>query len=297
MVDLILTALVQSELSLAVDPWAPYVCARHNEQAGDAALAGFFLCVSCRDRYSTRAFSGKAPEWVSGEVVDGYCGHCNERYDDIRLAQWFLCNICERVLRSIGRGIASAKYVHQVWEQAIPAAALGLTLVETDPPQLRPRGRRTDADRISLPDFTLYSGSAPVAGFELKSGKKAATRTGGIGEPMARFQLDTTDCDDILAVIAREAVPVYLIHVQVLGRAHPPTERYYGVGLWWTDLWTMEQHFKNVDIRSRETRNAAYFDTSMFRLPDAFAAHLGSGGLERDRARLVERTPQLYRPA
>jgi hypothetical protein len=293
----ILEALEKADRTLASDPWAPYVCARHREQAGDAMLAGFFLCDDCRSEYSTKALGSAPPEWVSDEAVDGYCGHCNSQRTDIRYSQWHLCGVCERVLRSIGRGIASAKYVFEVWEHQIFTPAMGLRLVESDPPQLRPPGKRSDVTREVKPDFelVLLESGATVAGFETKTGKNPAARGGGIGSPMGRFQLDTTDCDDILAVVNQKLVPIYLVHVQVLGRAVPPTERYHGVGLWWTDLWSMEANFNNVAVRARETRNAAYYNPKMFLAPIDLRNHLLSGGIRNDQAKLKLGMPRLYR--
>ncbi|MBB2943277.1 hypothetical protein FB565_002990 [Actinoplanes lutulentus] len=283
-------------MRLAPDAWGAYTCARDSKPASDAGLAGFFLCDTCRNEYSVRAFGGKDPEWVSREDIEGNCGHCNESYRDLRLTQWFLCGVCERVLRSIGRGLASAKYVLETWKAENIEEQTGLRLRETDPPQLRPRGRRTDLDRVSNPDFTLYDqNDVPVAGFELKSGKKAAARGDGVGDPMSRFQLDTTDCDDILTVVDRESFPIYLVHAQIIGRANPPTEIYRGVGLWWADLWSMEDKFLSVDVRPRETRNAAYYKPTMFRPIREFSPFVQEGGIAANQAKLEQYgPPSLY---
>jgi hypothetical protein len=298
-VNQVLDALAAADLVLAEDPWAPYVCARDSRQASDVDLATFFLCALCATQYANGAFSGAQPEWQGTQLIEGYCGHCNKLRSDISVVQWLLCGVCERVVRSIGRGRAAARYVVQVWEQSIASQVSQIVLRETDPPELRPRGRRSDPDRKSLADFTGFSIHKPgtaLFGLELKSGKNAAAASGGIGTPMARFQLDTTDCDDILSVVAREGIPVYLVHAQVMGRAFPPTERFNGVGFWWTDLWAMYSHFKYVEIRPRETRNAAYYDTRMFRALPSLAEHLSSGGHILDRERLrKEGQPNLYR--
>lgn len=294
----ILDALAAVDMALASDPWAPYVCARHAEPAADADLAGFFLCDRCRSEYSILALHTTAPEWVSQEPILGYCAHCNEHKSNVRHTQWHLCGVCERVLRSIGRGIASAKYVHEVWRDTVhPIVGDTLRMTETDPPELRTRGRRSDSTRVPLPDFTIIGEGSDdaVGGVELKTGKSAVAG-GGIGAAMSRFQLDTTDCDDIAAVTADLEIPMYLIHVQVLGRSDPPTERFHGVGLWWTDMWTMQMNFLNVAIRPRETRNAAYFHTRMFQQPEALARHFVSDGLRQDRQRLLrDGVPWLYR--
>jgi hypothetical protein len=288
-------ALAERGLALAPDRWAAYICARDGTRAADVGLAGFFLCGRCRAEYSAEALNGAAPEWTSGEAVGGNCGHCNEVRGDVRFTQWLLCGVCERVLRSLGRGLASVRYVVKTWAAENIEQLTGLRLVETDPPRLRPRGRSTDSGRRAMPDFTLFDkGGVAVAGFELKSGKKAA-RGGGVGQPMSRFQLDTSDCDAVLAVVRRERFPVYLLHAQVIGRANPPTEIYHGVGLWWTDLWTMGENFLSVNVRPRETRNAAYYRNSMFRPIRELPGFIGSGGIVEHLSRLRrDGTPSLY---
>ena len=89
-VDRIVAALTAGGLALAVDPYAAYVCARHSDAARDAELRSYFLCDACRDDYERLAFSGREPEWVSSERIDGFCGHCNDKRQ-VRLTQWFLC--------------------------------------------------------------------------------------------------------------------------------------------------------------------------------------------------------------
>ena len=117
-----------------------------------------------------------------------------------------------------------------------------------------------------------------------------------VGSPMARFQLDTTDCEDILSVVRREKIPVCLVHVQVIGRAYPPTERLQGVGFWWADLWAMQSSFEYVQVRPRETRDAAYFATKMFKGVSSLAEYLSENRYVMDRQRLAEDgIPQIYR--
>lgn len=288
----IVSALEAAGLALSEDPYAAYVCARHSDAARDAELRGYFLCDACRADYCALAFSDKEPEWISGESVDGYCGHCNQRRR-VRLTQWFLCGTCDRVVRSIGRGIASAKYVESRWASQVGSASR-LILTETDPVELQPRGKRSDASRVATVDFVASRSRVPLLGIELKSGRSALPG-GGIGNPMAQFQLDTTDCDDIAAAAERLGTPVFLVHAQVIGRADAPTERYEGVGLWWARPWDMLEHLDRVQRRPRETRDAAYFNTAMFRPFDQFARYLDTD-LEAD-IRLIEKYgfPLLYR--
>jgi hypothetical protein len=259
----IVSALTVGGMSLAADPYAAYICARHSDAARDAELRGYFLCDECRDEYSRLAFSDREPEWVSGEKIDGYCGHCNE-LKQVQHTQWFLCGTCDRVIRSIGRGLASAKFVETTWAATFGATS-DLTLTETDPVLLQPRGKRSDPSRVSSADFVATRSSGEtVLGLELKSGRSALPG-GGVGNPMAQFQLDTTDCDDISAASDALDAPVFLIHAQVIGRAHAPTERYEGVGLWFARPWDLLPNLEAVRPRPRETRDAAYFKTAAFR--------------------------------
>lgn len=268
----IVSALKEAGLALAADPYAAYECARHSDVARDAELRAYFLCNSCREAYGHLAFGDRSPEWVSREQVEGYCGHCNERRG-VRLTQWFLCGTCDRVVRSIGRGLASAKYVESVWADTFEGAS-GLSLRETDPVELRPRGQRSDADRVAIADFVAdYVSGEAALGIELKSGRSALTG-GGVGSPMSQFQLDATDCDDIRAAAVALKIPIFLVHAQVIGRAHAPTERYVGVGLWFARPWDMLQHLESVRRRPRETRDAAYFRTAMFRPFAEFPAYV-----------------------
>jgi hypothetical protein len=185
-----------------------------------------------------------------------------------------------------------------VWNESIASSVPRMMLTETDPPELRTQGRRSEATRDSMADFTGFDKNQlgkPCFGFELKSGKSAASTGAGIGKPMSRFQLDTTDCDDILSIVAREGIPVYLLHVQVISRANPPTERFCGKGFWWTDLWSMQASFEKIQVRPRETRDAAYYSTRMFRNVPALIEHLSNGGYISDSERLARQgPPQLY---
>ena len=135
-----------------------------------------------------------------------------------------------------------------------------------------------------------------VFGFELKTGKKYISGAGRPGGKMSEFELDTTDCDDMRTVMTGQRFPVYLAHVQVIDRVHPPTARYVPLGAWWTDPFQMgAEGFKRIQQRARETRDAAYFNTAIFEDFATFADHLTNG----DHERLVERlrdegVPPLY---
>jgi hypothetical protein len=290
----LIEALEATGLSLAEDEFAPYVCARHGTPAWDTNLADLFLCDDCARKWRDEAFAGADPEYM-GEALGGYCVSCNE-LKEVRLRQWLLCGNCERVARSIGRGVAAERYLGQQWEEL--GIADHLELRQTDEPTLRGRRRDNAAVKVAAIDFVVRDPQAEndVLGFELKTGKKHLGGRGDPGGKMSEFQLDTTDCDDITTVMQRAGYPVYLVHVQVIDRAHPPTALYVPLGAWWTDPFRMADGFKRIQQRSRETRDAAYFDTPIFERFETFAEHIRSGEAQRLAERLHEvGIPPLYR--
>jgi hypothetical protein len=290
-------ALAAAGVALSVDPYGSYVCARHGDPAWDTSLANLFLCDDCADLWRAEAFADAAPEYV-GQTVDGYCLNCNLRRPDCRLRQWLLCGTCERVARSIGRSVVAERFVAERWRESVEPHAADLELLSTDVPTLRRRDRDTTAAKRSEIDFAARDrNTGEVAfGFELKTGKSHISGIAQVGARMGQFQLDTSDCEDITTVIELEGIPVYLLHVQVIDRAFPPTLQYVALGAWWTDVFRMNEHFRHVQRRPRETRDAAYFDTAMFEDFHTFGAHVTSGAAERLAERLRdEDIPTLYR--
>ena len=130
----------------------------------------------------------------------------------------------------------------------------------------------------------------------MKTGKSYISGLAPVGAAMSQFQLDTSDCDDIVTVMRREAIPVYLLHVQVIDRAHAPTVEYKAIDGWWTDPFRMREHFDRIQRRPRETRDAAYFKTAMFQPLDTLADHIAAGGPAQLAERIeAEGVPALYR--
>lgn len=291
-------ALEGSGLELAEDPYAPYVCARHGAAAWDANLANLFLCDECAAGWEATAFGGQPPEYV-GQAVEAFCLNCNLRRQDVRLRQWFLCGTCERVARSIGRSVVAERFVTERWEELIHPHTTNLVLRSTDVPTLRRRVADPEDVKRAEIDFVARDDESgdDVFGFELKTGKSYISGTAQVGARMGQFQLDTSDCDDMMTVMVREGIPVYLLHVQVIDRAFPPTLKYVALGAWWTDVFRMHDHFQHVQRRPRETRDAAYFDIRMFDNFATFAEHVSSGEHERlaQRVRDGGIIPALYR--
>jgi hypothetical protein len=206
------TALSDAGLSLTSDPFGRYTCARHGQPAGDAGLSSFFLCKSCAGEWINDAFAGADPAW-EGEKVTGYCIACNVR-KTVQLKQWFLCAICERIARSIGRSIEAERQVADTWTNS---AGSSWKLRPVDPPRLR-RPNSTAGAKVATLDFLVSRKGKDLVGIELKTGRGEIGGT-GIGTRMGRFQLDVSDCDDIRnAARAAEIVP-YVFHAQVIDRA------------------------------------------------------------------------------
>ena len=288
-------ALEAAGFDLAEDPFAAYICARHGDRSWDTNLANLFLCDDCSAKWIAEAFDGEPAAYV-GPPCGGYCLNCNLKRADVALRQWFLCGTCERVARSIGRSVVAERFVAEQWDELILPHAPTLALEGTDAPTLRRRGKGDSKNKHAEIDFVARdAGAEPAFGFELKTGKSHISGVASVGAAMGQFQLDTSDCDDITAVMEREGIPVYLLHVQVIDRAQPPTIEYRALAGWWTDPFRMNEHFNHVQRRPRETRDAAYFSVNMFLPLSTLAEHIASGGPARLAERIGEQgIPPLY---
>jgi hypothetical protein len=127
-------------------------------------------------------------------------------------------------------------------------------------------------------------------GIENKTGRSSI-------KEMSQFQLDCSDCDTISNDMRRLNIPAYIIHAQVLEVwDQPPTVGFRATGLWWTDVYKMAEHFKKVQQRGDENRNAAYFGKKafddIFTFPDAIEGKSGETLVQRFKR---EGIPQMYR--
>lgn len=290
----LLDSLAARGILLAVDPWAPSECARDGRLAWDVTLTTFFLCDECASQFTERAFAGRGPEFVGGSM-EGRCSHCN-LVRELRIRQWSLCAWCDRVLRSIGRSVASARFVMETWADHVQPQVPSVSLREIDPARLQRLDAATKAAKVASADFegTDTKTGELLFAIELKTGR---SRLDGetIGAPMKTFQLDQGDCDDITAVAVRDRVPVYLVHAQLIDRVEPPTVRYAPVALWWTDPFAMRDNFIESKQRPREAKIAAYYKTTMFRRVPELIAHLKDDGPRKLRERIAnEGLPDLY---
>jgi len=263
-------------------------CVRHLKPRKDVKLRHFFLCDSCTEQWIAEAFDGNEPLWT-GEAVRGYCLLCN-KVMSVRLRTWFLCDICERVARSIGRNHVAEQAILDFWAEHVRPEHPQLSIVQNDRSSLRPR-RDTDTTGQGPLDFLVTDEQQGrlVFGIENKTGRSSI-------RDMSQFQLDVSDCDSILNHIRELDVPAFIIHAQVLELWEPPTMGFRVVGLWWTDIYRMAAHFSSVKMRAVERRGAAYFKKKAFEPIETFADELydEAGQLAIVQRYQQEGIPQMY---
>lgn len=262
-------ALNSLGLELAEDPYGKLLFARHGKKRTDTRLRSYFLCEQCGNGFRTLALNNTAPAFMM-RMTDGpfYCSHCNKT-KTLYLHQWLVCDICDRVLRSIGRGIEANKSVLEWWEKQ-RANDLSLPrLVETDPPNLRPFGDRGNASSL---DLTAKIGAVTTPfGVELKT-EEIIFRGGNIGSGMTQFQLDVNDIQSVLEDIqnADSFIPAYVFHCQVVDVPKPPTTKFECVGIWWVSIKDLIGNIVEIRQRFRENRPAAYIATFVFKQITSF---------------------------
>jgi hypothetical protein len=265
------------------------VCVRHAEARKDVRLRHWFLCDRCAAKWVAEAFGGSRSLY-DGEELTGYCLLCNA-VTSVRLRTWFLCDICWRVAGSIGRNHIAESAIVDWWRGHIEPTHPHLRMTQNDESSLRPR-RKTDISGESPIDFLIRDEEAHevVLAIENKTGRSSIRE-------MSAFQLDVSDCDCMLHDVRKYNVPAYLIHAQVLERWNPPTVGFEAIGLWWTDIFQLAEHFRDVKMRRDENRGAAYFAKGAFHDMSELASSLfnGAGHLSLVERLRREGLPTLYR--
>jgi len=258
------------------DRYGKRTCARHNRKRTDARLRGYFLCEECAKDFQTLALHDKEPELKLNFGDNSYyCSHCNKKRQ-ISLYQWYVCDICDRVLRSIGRGLAASKGVFNWWEKEGKNRFNWLEIEERDQPILR--SIHSDSDEENL-DFVWKHNNDVAFGAEIKTGRNHL-KGGTIGGGMSQFQLDISDIQAILLAMKTNGdyIPSYLFHCQVVDVPEPPTTVYECVGIWWTSIDTLIEDISDVRQRPRENRPAAYIERYTFEIIDTFPEEIESVG-------------------
>lgn len=196
-----------------------------------------------------------------------------------------------RVAGSIGRNHVAELAILDFWERTIAPLHPHLKIKRNDISALLPR-REGDLTAEGPLDFLVNDDrlNAVVFGMENKTGRSAVY-------DMSQFQLDISDCDAITNDMKKLAIPAYLVHAQVLEKWQPPTVGFEIVGLWWTDVYRMAEHFKGVSMRRDEMRGAAYFGKKAFLPMETFAEQLVNSAGELRLLDIFRRNgiPELYR--
>ncbi|OGU60970.1 MAG: hypothetical protein A2X64_02905 [Ignavibacteria bacterium GWF2_33_9] len=244
-------------------------CVRHLKPRKDVRLRLFFLCKRCTESWKNEAFSGNAP-LSTGEKMEGYCLLCN-KLTSVQLQTWFLCDICDRVAKSIGRNHVAEQSILDYWEQTVKPKFPKYEIIQNDKASLRPR-RAEDVSGEGPLDFLVKDKNTgkTIFGIENKTGRSSI-------KEMSQFQLDVSDCDSILHHVNHLHIPAYIIHAQVLELWKPPTMGFEAKGLWFTDMYKMAQNFTGIKMRALEQRGAAFFKRAAFSPIENFLEQLDNG--------------------
>jgi hypothetical protein len=261
-----------------------YKCARCGTSGKSLTLSFFFLCDSCTARLTTEAFNNNGPVF-EGYQVKGYCYLC-ANFTDVKLRQWILCEDCSRVVHSYPIGMLAQRCVLTWLKSNIPWIKFELT----DPVILMPYSRRKVGKRPQ-PDITGYDDKGnKVLMIEVKTGRSSIS-------DMGSFQLDVSDCDDILEYVKREQIATYIFHVQVVEMFAPPTSYFRCAGVWWTNIFELSECFQYTRKRRIDRgKEAAYYDPRCFKSVDLFIEEVKKRKYEALTERLRKGSiPALYK--
>lgn len=209
----------------------------------------------------------------------------------MRLAQWFLCPYCERLVNSYRLGRVSQAFAVEQWQRVVTPYAPSITLQVVDTVTLSPyerRGRRRELAETL--DLRAHENGAPVSWLELKTGQRSIAE-------LATFQLDHSDCDDIINVVRTTDLPAFVLHVQLGREFHPPSDHIVTHGIWWTDIYAMSEALVRSERRRRNGgKMAAHFSPACFAPLESLGEALRDGHHRALRERLErEGPPSLYR--
>ena len=83
-------------------------------------------------------------------------------------------------------------------------------------------------------------------------------------EEISEFQLDVNDFNDIVGATNNTKLPAYIVHVQARQQYSFPTRGTIIGGLWWTDVFTLQDHQKRISKRRGEDKKAIYYHPAAF---------------------------------
>lgn len=262
-------ALVKSEgLDFPKDPYGAYICYRHGAERWDSKSRLFFLCKDCFPKFK-KALNDNDPIFVM-DPVEGTCSQCNKHFKKITPSWWILCDVCNRVANSIGRGNEAENYAKIVLESIYKefgdqiktnykCSLIEIKLMEL--PILLPFSDNSKESYI--PDLLILYDDKREFGIEIKTGQSSIGST-LIGPNMGQFQLDHGDIEGILRGITEYKIPILPMHVQCINRIDGPSNCHKAVDIWWTSMPIFNKNYVLSKTRPRETKTAAYFNIQAF---------------------------------
>jgi hypothetical protein len=79
------------------------------------------------------------------------------------------------------------------------------------------------------------------------------------------------------------------VHVQAINDYALPTRRTVIGGMWWTDVFRLQENQKRISGRRGEDKRAIYYKPTAFEPIDTFASELRIKGYRKLAAKLAER--------
>lgn len=262
-------------------------CSRCGAKKGTVERAHFFLCAACEVAFKTGAFGNEEP-FYRRTADEGSCDLCSMD-GPLSHCVWLLCDVCGRVAQSLGKGRVAASFV--LGHVARALGGVTLRVAEVDSVIVR-RPAKSGQKRPLATELDLHlldAGGVRVLWIEVKTGMNSVTQ-------MKEFQLDCSDCNDIMNVVKISGVPALIAHAQVIKVPNAPTMRLVGQDAWWVDMYTFRDAFRHcVERRGDGRKKAAVFDPSCFKEMAELADFFSRGGIEQLTARMAqEGVPVLY---
>jgi len=270
-----------------------YVCARHEVSRRDVGLSGFFLCRKCIQLLKKEVFNDAKPVHHIKKGIQGFCAYCGKKRQVTHIF-WYLCSGCDRIVRSYAIERTASEFLLKWWEtnRDFNECTKKIKLELTDPVKLMSFKKHSEWKKNrpeSKPDFTGINEETDekIFAIEMKTGRNAINK-------MSAFQLDVSDCDDILSFVKIMKIPSFLFHVWAIEEYDPPTFHKKALDTWWMSVFDMENNFTQIRTRQREQRPAAYFKRTGFRLKEEFLSVICSDEIKNIQAKLSKRMPKLY---
>lgn len=203
---------------------------------------------------------------------------------------WYLCGTCERVIRSYGKEKAAREFILKWWTDMKEKYDMDIILEIRDTvlPMTYREHLKYKKIKEPLPDFVGLKNEKILFNIEMKTGSRDITS-------MSAFQLDVSDCKDIIGFMERAEYrfPTFIFHVQVIENYRPPTSRNVALNAWWASVYELENNIQKVNMRRLERRPAFYFSRQVFKPLDEFPSYILSEHFEKERDVIKKRLPKL----